>query len=73
MQVDVDSCDVERWSQWQLIDYLRSKGLDTTKEVSRYENPRKYFSITFIGESLSDRVMGCLRTVVGLVPITKPW
>lgn len=73
IKVEIDICDYQRWSRGRLMGYLHSQGLDITKEIMHYECPTRHYSRIFIGESLADKVIGCLRTVIGLVPITEPW
>lgn len=57
---------------FELIEHLRSRGLDTSKPVSRWESPQKHYSQGYRGTALPDRVVGVIRTVVGVVPITAP-
>lgn len=72
MQVEIDEIEAERMSIWQMNDYLRGQGLDTTKEIVRYECPRK-LSVIFVGTTLADKVVGFIDTIVGKVPITQPY
>lgn len=72
MQVEIDITEAERMSIWQMNDYLREQGLDTTKEIARYKDPRK-LSVIFVGTTLPDKVVGFVNTVVGKVPITQPY
>ena len=73
MKIEVSRLKVIQMKEWQLGEYLRSRGMDTSKEITKWENPARCYDYTFIGESLADKVVGCIKTVIGLVPITEPW
>jgi len=78
MKIEIDRYEYYHWSQQQIHNYLRSQGMDTTKEIRQkeirqYEDPRRHCNMIFIGESLPDKVVNYIKTVIGLVPQTIPW
>ena len=72
MKVAIDKIELEQMSQGRFRDYLQEQGLDTTKEIIRYECPRDC-SVIFVGTTLADKVVGFIDTVIGKVPITQPY
>lgn len=57
----------------ELRKYLHSKGLDLSKSYSRWESLQKPYSQGYRGTALPDRVVSVIKTVIGVVPITKSW
>jgi hypothetical protein len=58
----------------ELRRHLLRKGLDVDKGINDiFECSRWSGMFGFQGTALPDRVVGIIRTVIGVVPITVPW
>jgi hypothetical protein len=58
---------------FELLEHLRDKGLDTNKPFSRWESPEKINLQGYRGIALPDKVVGSIKTVIGVIPITQVW
>ena len=73
ISVQMDKALIPKMDTLRLVQYLRSKGLNTDKAFQLYDCPMKVYAQEFRGTALPDKVIGVLKTVIGVVPITEKW
>ena len=73
MEVEMDRMAQSRMSKHQIDIYLHEHGLDLNKPYTVWERPDRMYALSYRGEARSNRVVGVIKTCIGLVPITEPW
>ena len=74
IEIRIERFEIERLSTAGLYSHLVHKGLNVYKPCERNDLVINGLPvIIFTGQALPEKIIGCIKTVVGLVPITEPW
>ena len=72
--IPLDEYELNSMDSYNLDEYLTNHGMDTHKEIERFDLTIQGLPcVIFKGQTLPDKIISCIKTVVGLVPITEPW